>query len=104
MPWWAQLLTFIGAVSGTIATVVLGIQKARYDRATQKTQHARDDRADVIAYLTDDRNFWRAKCEKLEQEKAELQQQLNVVLKDADHATDVAQAALLAFRRGRDTA
>ena len=100
MPWWLQVITIIGTASGTIATVILGVQKARHERQSQREQNSRADRNDVITLLTDDRNYWRSRSEKAEAKVEALQQELNAVALSADHATDVAQAALLAFRRG----
>jgi hypothetical protein len=51
--------------------------------------------------LTSDVQYWRARSERAEEKVDELQLELMTLMRDADHAADVAQAALLAFRQGK---
>lgn len=107
MPAWAAVLIALIGTSTTAASLILGIQKARDDRAARQATDARADRTDVITVLTNDRDFWRSEALRErqsaldEREKREAaERELLSVVKDADHVADVAQAAMLAFRRG----
>ena len=101
MPVWAQILLGLFGASGAIGTIVLGILKARDDRVARQETNTRADRSDIVTMLTNDVQYWRARSERAEEKVDQLQAELMSTVRDADHATDVAQAALLAFQQGK---
>jgi hypothetical protein len=101
MPVWAQILLGLFGASGAIGTIVLGILKAKDDRLVRQETNTRADRSDIVTMLTNDVQYWRARSERAEEKVDQLQAELMSTVRDADHAADVAQAALLAFRQGK---
>lgn len=96
---WQTALVTLAALVTSLGTVYLGIQKGREDRAKRlsDTSEAGTDRA--VAVLTTELAYWRDRAEKQEARAEELQQRLFTMMTDADHAADVAAAALLSYRQ-----
>jgi hypothetical protein len=100
-----KLLLAIVAVLGAIGTIVQGVMKALGDRSTRDDTNKRADRADAVAYLTRELDYYRKKFEDVETRYDELRIKYDAIQQmsreradDLDHAVDVAQAALLELR------
>jgi hypothetical protein len=89
------------ATIGSVGTIVLGIMKAREDRAVRQDANAATRESSVVTYLTNDVNYWRDRCTQQEIELAELRRELWSRTGDLEHAADVAQAALLTLQTAK---
>jgi hypothetical protein len=108
MPIWAQVVAALFGASSTAGLIIQAVVKGREERAARIHGDERADRSDVVLLLTNELAFARTEIARERDAKeqalakaAALQNELYRLRLDADHAADVAQAAMLAFRQGQ---